>query len=33
VEALRRIPGIEVAAIAHSSDEKARAKGEELGIE
>jgi predicted dehydrogenase len=33
VEALRRIPGIEVAAIAHSSDEKAKVKGEELGIE
>ena len=27
VEALRRLPGIEVAAIAHSSDEKAKAKG------
>jgi predicted dehydrogenase len=33
VEALRRLPGIEVAAIAHSSDEKAKAKGEELGVE
>jgi predicted dehydrogenase len=33
VEALRRIPNIEVAAIAHSSDEKARAKGAELGVE
>jgi predicted dehydrogenase len=33
VEALRRLPGIEVAAIAHSSDQKARVKGEELGVE
>jgi predicted dehydrogenase len=33
VEALRRLPGIEVAAIAHSSDEKAKIKGEELGVE
>jgi predicted dehydrogenase len=33
VEALRRIPGIEVAAIAHSSDQKAKAKGEEMGVE
>jgi predicted dehydrogenase len=33
VEALRRLPGIEVAAIAHSSDEKAKIKGEELGVQ
>ena len=33
VEALRRLPGMEVAAIAHSSDQKARVKAEELGIE
>lgn len=33
IEALRRLPGIEVAAVAHSSDAKARAKGEELGVE
>ena len=33
VEALRRIPGIEVVAIAHSSDAKAKAKGEELGVD
>ena len=33
VEALRRIPGIEVAAIAHSSDAKAKTKGEELGVD
>jgi predicted dehydrogenase len=33
VEALRRLPGIEVAAIAHSSDQKAKVKGEGLGIE
>jgi predicted dehydrogenase len=33
VEALRRLPGIEVAAIAHSSNRKARVKGEELGVE
>ena len=33
MKALRRLPGIEVDAIAHFSDEKARAKGEELGIE
>ena len=33
VEALRRLPGIEVAAIAHSSDEKARVKAEELGVD
>jgi len=33
VEALRRLPGIEVAAIAHSSDQKAKVKGEELGVE
>jgi predicted dehydrogenase len=33
VEALRRLPGIEVAAISHSSDEKAKAKGAELGVD
>ncbi|UCF96087.1 MAG: Gfo/Idh/MocA family oxidoreductase [Spirochaetaceae bacterium] len=33
VEALRRIPGIEVTAIAHSSDQKAKAKGQELGVD
>jgi predicted dehydrogenase len=33
VEALRRLPGIEVTAIAHSSDEKARVKGEDLGVD
>jgi predicted dehydrogenase len=33
VEALRRIPGIDVVAIAHSSDAKAKAKGEELGVD
>ena len=33
VEALRRLPGIEVVAIAHSSEEKAKRKGEDLGIE
>lgn len=33
IEALRRLPGIEVTAIAHSSDEKAKAKAEELGVE
>jgi predicted dehydrogenase len=32
IEALRRIPGIEVTALAHSSAEKARAKAEELGV-
>jgi predicted dehydrogenase len=32
IEALRRLPGIEVAALAHSSDAKARAKAEELGV-
>ncbi len=33
VEALRRIPGIEVAAIAHSSDAKAKAKAVEMGVD
>jgi predicted dehydrogenase len=33
IEALRRLPGIEVAAIAHSSDAKAKAKAEELGVQ
>jgi predicted dehydrogenase len=33
IEALRRLPDIEVVAIAHSSEEKAKAKGQELGVE
>lgn len=33
IEALRRLPGIEVAAVAGSSEAKGRAKAEELGVE
>jgi predicted dehydrogenase len=33
IEALRRLPGIEVVGIAHSSDAKAKVKAEELGVE
>jgi predicted dehydrogenase len=33
VEALRRVPGVEVAALAGSSDERARAAADRLGVE
>ena len=33
IEALRRLPGIEVAAVSGSSEEKGRAKADELGVE
>jgi predicted dehydrogenase len=33
IEALRRLPGIEVTALAHSSDAKAKAKADELGVD
>ena len=33
IEALRRIPGIEVVAISENSEELAKTKAEQLGIE